>query len=169
MKKGIEEKIISSGGGHALAAGFSISIDNISLLKDFLKNEIKYDCKPKTFDVDAVVNLSDLSLNFVNNTNELSPFGQGNPSPIFVISNVKVICSRILKDQHISVILSDGFGNTLKGISFRCVGTNLEDALLNTRDKLSILGELCIFVWKDRRSVNLIIRDVALATCRNGI
>jgi len=163
VKRGIEEKIISSGGGHALAAGFSISIDNISLLKDFLKNEIKYESKPKTFDVDAVVNLSDLSLNFVNNINELSPFGQGNPSPVFVISDVKVICSRILKDQHISVILSDDFGNTLKGISFRCVGTDLGDALLNTRDKLNILGELCISVWRDRQSLNLMIRDVAQA------
>ena len=161
VKKGIEKKIISSGGGHALAAGFSLPVENIPLLKDFLRNEIKYDCKPKTFDVDAIVNLSDLSLNFVNNMNEISPFGQGNPSPIFVISDVRVICSRILKDQHISVILSDDFGNTLKGISFRCIGTALEDALLNSRSKLKILGELCISAWNDKQSLNLLIRDVA--------
>ncbi len=161
VKKGIDQKIISSGGGHALAAGFSISVENIPLLKDFLRNEIKYDCKPKTFDVDAIVNLSDLSFDFVNNMNKISPFGQGNPSPIFVISDVKVVCSRILKDQHISVILSDDFGNTLKGISFRCMGTALEDALLNSRSKLKILGELCISVWKDKQSLNLLIRDIA--------
>jgi single-stranded-DNA-specific exonuclease len=161
VKKGIEQKIISSGGGHALAAGFSISVENIPLLKDFLRNEIKYDCKPKTFDVDAIVNLSDLSFDFVNNMNKISPFGQGNPSPIFVLSDVQVICSRILKDQHISVILSDDFGNTLKGISFRCMGTALEDALLNSRSKLKILCELCISVWKDKQSLNLLIRDVA--------
>ena len=169
VKKGIEQKIIGSGGGHALAAGFSISVENIPLLKDFLRNEIKYDCKPKTFDVDAIVNLSDLSRDFVNNMNGISPFGQGNPSPIFVISDVKVICSRILKDQHISVILSDDFGNTLKGISFRCMGTALEDALLNSRSKLKILGELCISVWKDKQSLNLLIRDVASTTCKSGI
>lgn len=161
VKKGIEQKIISSGGGHALAAGFSLPVDNIPLLKDFLKKEIKYDCKPKTFDVDAIVNLSDLSFDFVNNMNKISPFGQGNLSPIFVICDVKVICSKILKNQHISVTLSDDFGNTLKGISFRCMGTVLEDALLNSRSKLKILGELCISVWKDKQSLNLLIRDVA--------
>ena len=161
VKKGIEKKIISSGGGHSMAAGFSLPAENISLLKNFLKNEIKYECKPKTFDVDAVVNVSDLSLNFVNNMNEISPFGQGNPSPIFVISDVQIIRFRILKDQHISVMLSDDFGNTLKGISFRCVGTALENALLSTRSRLKVLGELCISTWKDKQSLNLLIRDVA--------
>lgn len=161
VKKGIDKEVISSGGGHAMAAGFSLPVENIPSLREFLKTEIQYDSKPKTFDVDAVVNLSDLSLDFVKKTEELAPFGQGNPSPIFVISDVKITCSRILKDQHISVMLSDDFGNTLKGISFRCLGTALEDALLNGRNKLKILGELCISVWKDTRSVNFLIRDVA--------
>lgn len=161
VKEGIEANVISSGGGHALAAGFSLPVENISLLHEFLKTEIKYDYKPKTFDVDAIVNLSDLSLDFVKKIDQLSPFGQGNPSPIFVISDVKIICSRILKDQHISVTLSDDFGNTLKGISFRCIGTALENVLLNVSKKLKILGELSISVWKDKQSLNFLIRDVA--------
>lgn len=161
VKEGIEANVISSGGGHALAAGFSLPVENISLLHEFLKTEIKYDPKPKTFDVDAIVNLSDLSLDFVKKIDQLSPFGQGNPSPIFVISDVKIICSRILKDQHISVTLSDDFGNTLKGISFRCIGTALENVLLNVSKKLKILGELSISVWKDKQSLNFLIRDVA--------
>ncbi|MBO7536946.1 MAG: single-stranded-DNA-specific exonuclease RecJ [Alphaproteobacteria bacterium] len=161
VKKGIDIGIISSGGGHAMAAGFSLPVENIPSLHEFLKTEVRYDSKPKTFNVDAVINLSDLSLDFVKKTEELAPFGQGNPSPIFVISNVQIICSRILKDQHISVLLADDFGNTLKGISFRCMGTALEDALLNSRNKLKILGELCISVWKNTRSVNFLIRDVA--------
>ena len=161
VKKGIDAKVISSGGGHAMAAGFSLPVENIPSLCEFLKSEIQYDPKPKTFDVDAIVNLSDLSLDFVKKMDQLSPFGQGNPSPVFVISGVKIICSRILKDQHISVMLSDDFGNKLKGISFRCVGTALEDVLSNTSKKLKILGELCISVWKDKQSLNLLIRDVA--------
>ncbi|MCR4623849.1 MAG: single-stranded-DNA-specific exonuclease RecJ [Alphaproteobacteria bacterium] len=165
VKKGIDAGIISSGGGHATAAGFSLPVENISSLHEFLKTEVRYDSKPKTFDVDAVINLSDLSLDFVKKTEELAPFGQGNPSPIFVISNVQIICSRILKDQHISVMLADDFGNTLKGISFRCMGTVLEDALLNSRNKLKILGELCVSVWKNTRSVNFLIRDVAESDC----
>lgn len=162
VKKGIEENVISSGGGHALAAGFSLPVENIPLLHEFLKSEVRYNSKPKTFNVDAIVNLSDLSLSFVKKMDQLSPFGQGNLSPIFVISDVKIICSKILKDQHISVVLSDDFGNTLKGISFRCIGTALEDVLLNTSKKLKILGELCISVWKDNQSLNLLIRDVAI-------
>lgn len=161
VKKGIEANVISSGGGHALAAGFSLPVENISLLHEFLKSEMLYESKPKSFNVDAIVNLPNLSLDFVKRMNQLSPFGQGNPSPIFVISDVKIICSKILKDQHISVMLSDDFGNTLKGISFRCIGTALENVLLNTPKNLKILGELCISVWKDKQSLNLLIRDVS--------
>ncbi len=160
VKRGISANVISSGGGHAMAAGFSIAVENISLLHEFLKTEIQYDSKPKTFDVDAIVNLSDLSFDFLKKVEELSPFGQENPSPIFVISDVRIICSRILKDQHVSVMLSDDFGNKLKGISFRCMGTALGDALLNSRDRLKILGELFISVWKDKRSLTLLVRDM---------
>lgn len=161
VKKGIDAKIITSGGGHVMAAGFSLPVENISSLHEFLKTEMRYDSKPKTLDIDAVINLSDLSLDFVKKTEELAPFGQGNPSPIFVISNVQIICSKVLKDQHISVMLADNFGNTLKGISFRCMGTPLKNALLNSQNKLKILGELCISVWKNTHSVNFLIRDVA--------
>ncbi len=164
VKKGIEANVISSGGGHALAAGFSLPVENISLLHEFLKTEIKYDSKPKTFDVDAIVNLSDLSLDFVKKIDQLSPFGQGNSSPIFVISDVKIICSRILKDQHISVMLSDDFGNTLKGISFRCIGTALKNVLLNSRSKLKILGKLSVSVWKEKQCLNLLIQDVCISS-----
>ena len=161
VKKGIDAGIISSGGGHALAAGFSLPVENIPLLQKFLRAEMHYDSKPKTFDVDAIIDLSDLSLDFVKKTEELAPFGQGNSSPIFVISDAKIVCSRILKDQHISVMLSDDSGNTLKGISFRCMGTALEDALLSSQNKLKFLGELCISTWNNTRSVNFLIRDVA--------
>ncbi len=161
VKKGIEKKIISSGGGHCMAAGFSLPVENIPLLRDFLKTEIKYDRKPKTFDVDAIVSISHLSLDLVKEIDRLSPFGQGNPSPVFVISDVKIIYSKILKEQHISVTLSDDFGNTLKGICFRCIGLSLECVLLNTQNKLKILGELCISVWKGKSSLNFLIKDVA--------
>ncbi len=165
VKKGIEKGIIDSGGGHALAAGFSLSTDNIPLLMDFLKTEIKYDYEPKTFNVDAIVSLSDLSLDFVKKMNELVPFGQGNPSPIFVIPDVRITCSKIVKEQHISVTLSDDFGNILRGISFRCVGTALEDVLLNSKNKLKILGEPCISAWRGNRAVDFLIRDVAESGC----
>ena len=161
VKKGIDAGIISSGGGHSMAAGFSLPVESIPSLQRFLRTEIQYDAKPKTFDVDAIVTLPQLSLDFVKKIEELSPFGQGNPSPIFVISDTKITYSRVLKDQHISVMLADNFGNTLKGISFRCMGTALENALLNTRSKLKFLGELCISVWNSNRSVNFLIRDVA--------
>ena len=71
VKKGIETKVITSGGGHAMAAGFSLPVENIPSLREFLKTEIQYASKPKTFDVDAIVNLSDISLDFVKKMNQL--------------------------------------------------------------------------------------------------
>ena len=126
---------------------------------------VKRPATPKTFNVDAIVDLPQVSFDFVRKTEELAPFGQGNPSPIFVISDVWVSCVKILKEQHISVVLSDDFGNTLRGIAFRCVGTTLEDALLNTKNTLQVLGELGISVWNNTRSVNFLIRDVAENCC----
>lgn len=162
VKKAVNENVMSGGGGHALAAGFSVPIENLSLLTEFLDKEVQYECKPKTFNVDAVVSISEISLDFVDEMNKVAPFGQDNPSPLFVIKNVKVCDSKLLKDQHVSVVLTDDYGNSMRSVCFGCAGSEIANALLG-ENRLDVLGELMLSSWGGRKYVNMLIRDVSYA------
>ncbi len=159
VKKAIGKGIISSGGGHFMAAGFTIPVEHIPALKKFLNNEIVFEKQQKTIDINARVTVSDISFEFIRQVNLLAPFGEGNRAPLFLIPDVKISSRQILKDQHISTMLLDDYGCSIKGIAFRCVGSRLGDILLNTYNKISVLGELSISTWRNNKYLNLLIKD----------
>ncbi len=81
-------------GGHKGAAGFVILTHNIPLLYERLvkiaaTNLDGIDLRPK-IDIDAEVALKDLAGSAYRTLQQLAPFGQANPQPIFITRNVKV-------------------------------------------------------------------------------
>lgn len=162
VKKAIEKGIISSGGGHFMAAGFTIPVENIPALKEFLNNEVIFEEQQRIIDIDARVAVNDISFEFIRQVNLLSPFGEGNRAPLFLISDVRIASRQVLKDQHISTMLIDDYGCSIKGIAFRCVGSMLGDILLSSHNKISLLGELSISTWRNNKYLNLLIRDAVV-------
>lgn len=161
IKKGVARGIITSGGGHLMAGGFSLSVENISTLQRFLEEEIDFESKPRIFDVDAILDIKNIGSKLIDEIETLQPFGEGNRSPIFVISNAKIISAKIIKEKHISITLSDKKGKAIKGISFKSVNTPLGDILLNNKDCLDFLGELSVSTWKNHKQITFLVRDVA--------
>ena len=75
-------------GGHEQAAGFSVSMDQISSLRRRL-NEHSHAVYPpevflKSIDVDLEISLADLTPRLVRELEMLEPFGVGNPKPVFL-------------------------------------------------------------------------------------
>ena len=102
IKSALNKKIIENGGGHNLAAGFSIKKENIDIFKKFLINIYK---KEKPF-LDNKY-LYEISLNAINNNfaediNILAPFGENNLKPLFLIRNIKIIKPIIIKNKLIN-------------------------------------------------------------------
>jgi single-stranded-DNA-specific exonuclease len=97
-------------GGHALAAGFTVSRQNLAQLEQRLINLAtnqlaQLDLHPKLV-IDAEIPLSALDGETFNLIQKLSPFGQGNPQPTFLSRRVEVIECR-------------GFGNQDKYLKFK--------------------------------------------------
>ena len=80
-----QEKILLKGGGHKMAGGFSIKVENINRLKDFVFKKfrgINEDIKSeKPLLLDSIIAPSAVNLEFYNKVSLLSPFGSGNPEP----------------------------------------------------------------------------------------
>lgn len=101
-------------GGHALAAGLSLKVENIAKLKEALENRIAslltpYDLQQKIV-LDAQLSLGDVSKKLATDLQLLEPFGNENREPLFYIKNVVQVQKPILmKDAHVKcMVFADG-------------------------------------------------------------
>lgn len=99
-------------GGHEGAGGFSVSEDNVLAFKaafvaECAKRLEKIEREPFV-DVDTEANLEECTPLLVKQLEGLAPFGMGNPAPVVLLKGLTVKESRVLKDAHLKVLLSDG-------------------------------------------------------------
>jgi single-stranded-DNA-specific exonuclease len=111
-------------GGHAAAAGFTVRNENLYDLRDRLKiiaaEQLSgLDLRP-TISADAEIYLADLKFELLEQLEWMQPTGYGNPRPIFVTRDVKVVTSRTVgsENTHLKLTVSDGW-LTFDAIAFR--------------------------------------------------
>jgi single-stranded-DNA-specific exonuclease len=99
-------------GGHEGAGGFSVHEDSVLAFKEAFIAECakrleKIEKEPFV-DVDTEANLEECTPLLVKQLEGLAPFGMGNPAPVVLLRGLTVKDSRVLKDAHLKVLLSDG-------------------------------------------------------------
>ncbi len=164
----VHEGIIEKGGGHAMAAGISISQVRLSRFRAFitqmLGNDVLLSRQNSSLKIDAAITARTASVDFVNSLEALGPFGVGNASPIFALASHKITYADIVgKGGHVRCTLSSGDGASIKAIAFRAATSKLGKALLETsRDKpLHFCGTLGIEHWQGRQRVQMRLIDAA--------
>ncbi len=162
-----QEKILIKGGGHKMAGGFSIKVENIDKFKEFILKKIKKNndnfLQNRPLYYDSIISPAAINLEFYNKINVLSPFGSGNPEPKFVIQNVKSVNNKIIKDKHIKSILIGEDGSTIKTIAFNSIQNEIGAYLLKKDKKLfNIAGKLSLNEWKGQSNVEFIIDDISV-------
>lgn len=148
-------------GGHHAAVGVTLKADKIP---EFTERLCEYMDKlpPEDFipriEVDASVDLSELTLANVEKLDLLAPFGQENSSPHFLAHGVMMAGGRAVgaDKNHLSCTLTDGI-HSLNCIMFHCSDTA---ALLNCGCALDAVFELQIDTWKGRRSVKAVVSSL---------
>ena len=164
IKSLIDNKIIEKGGGHNMAAGFTIKKNNIKILDYFIQNDYskKVSSKSNSIKYDSELSLSTINAKFMNDLNKLGPFGNLNFLPTVLIKNVKIIKSNIINNKHISAIIKPDIGKSVKSICFNCLNTKIGDYLLNYKKKINIIGQIYENIWNNKKTVNLNIKDLIL-------
>jgi len=164
IKSLVDNKIIDNGGGHNMAAGFTMKKSNIKLLDNFIQKDFikKISDKDNSNNYDLEISSSFIKNKFVQDINKLGPFGSFNFLPIFLIKNLKVIKLNIIKDKHISVILKPNTGTTIKAICFNCLNTKLGHYLLNYKKKINIIAQIHENIWNNKKTIQLNIKDLIL-------
>ena len=170
-----QNKILLKGGGHKMAGGFSININNIERFKEFVFrkfrniNEDLTSIKPLY--LDSVLSPTAVNLEFYNKVNNLAPFGSGNPEPKFLIESLKTINGKIVGDKHIKSVLIGEDGSSIKTICFNAIENDLGAYLLEKNNKkFDIVGKLSLNEWKGQSNVEFIIDDISVnKTLKNTV
>jgi single-stranded-DNA-specific exonuclease len=164
IKSLVDNKIIDSGGGHNMAAGFTMKKINIKLLDNFIQKDFikKNSDKDNSNNYDFEISSSFIKNKFLQDINKLGPFGNFNFLPSFLIKNLKVIKLNIIKDKHISIILKPNTGATIRAICFNCLNTKLGHYLLNYKKKINIIAQIHENNWNNKKTIQLNIKDLIL-------
>ena len=164
VKSLIDNNIIDSGGGHNMAAGFTMKKNNIKLLDCFIQKDFqkKISDKVNQHKYDLEISSSAIKSEFVNNINKLGPFGNFNFLPIFLIKNLRVIKFKIINNKHISAIMKPDTGVTINAICFNCLNTKLGHYLSSYKKKINIIAQINENIWNNKKTIQLNIRDLIL-------
>ena len=170
-----QNKILLKGGGHKMAGGFSIDINNIEIFREFVfrkfRNINEDISNQKPMYLDSILSPTAINLEFYNKVNNLAPFGSGNPEPKFIVEDLKTINGKIVGEKHIKSILVGKDGSSIKTIAFNAVENDLGAYLLKKNNKtFNIAGKLSLNEWKGQSNVEFIIDDISVnKTLKNTV
>jgi single-stranded-DNA-specific exonuclease len=155
-----------AGGGHAMAAGFSVAEENIPALTqflcDYLAPHAHHLTRGRNLPIDVALSLGSITPALVAELEKLGPFGQGNFPVRVMLQGVVNLRPERVGENHVKTLLTHRTDNAkLSGISFRSADEPLGLALLNSRGKeIDVAGQLRLQEWQGRPQLSLMIEDV---------
>lgn len=108
-------------GGHKQAAGLALPTENIEQLRAMLSrvvdNTLSEDDFFPVLNIDAAVNIADISVELIDELARLEPFGYGNDEPLLGARGLEVIQPKIVGKNHLKMRLRQG-GRRVDSIGF---------------------------------------------------
>ena len=159
-----EAKLIETGGGHAMAAGFGLRPQQVEAFRAFLAAQ--FAGAPQDLagelELDIAVSPSGATTTFIDELAQAGPYGAGNAEPIVVLPDVQVLFADVVGKDHVRLRLMGGDGARLDAIAFRIADLPLGKALLASRGKrIHAAGRLRADEWQGQRRVQLQLEDAA--------
>lgn len=142
-------------GGHRLAAGLSMAAGNFNdFAAAFEKAVDAFEETPETINVDAEIELGQITPTLLNELARLEPFGAGNAEPLFMARNLEVVDSRLLgaKSNHLKLRLKQNGSPVFDAIHFNYTqmyrpGGKIDRLIFNLRWN----------IWNGQKKVQIIV------------
>jgi single-stranded-DNA-specific exonuclease len=169
IRDAAEAKVIEYGGGHAMAAGFSLTSAQLEGFRKFVEARFSGAgpalAAANDLYLDAVSSPAGANIALAQEIAQAGPYGAGNAEPLIGLPDVRVAFADVVGKAHVKLRLAGGDGTVLDAIAFRAVGTPLGDGLLASRGQpIHVVGRLRQDDWNGRVRVQLEIEDAAPAT-----
>ncbi|MBX9805547.1 MAG: single-stranded-DNA-specific exonuclease RecJ [Alphaproteobacteria bacterium] len=163
MHAACHQGLLVHGGGHPMAAGFTVKRDLYDQFYDFLSNRLASDMDNilPSLEVDASITLKGISPEFLQSLTCLEPFGAGNPTPKFMIQNVRISYAEVFGSDHVRCTLLSEDGARQKAIAFRVAQQALGQTILKSKNRpVHVAGTLRLDTWGGRNEAVVYIDDL---------
>lgn len=168
VRRAKSEGLLEAGGGHAMAAGFSLRRDKLDRFREFLDRGIEIERKTilmaRDLIADALVSASGATLLLLDDLEQAGPFGAGNPEPVFLMPDMLIAYAEVVGGNHVRLRLTSRDGSAIGAIAFREAETALGQGLLKGRGKrVHVTGKLKRDDYGGAAKVQLHVEDAAPA------
>ncbi len=171
VRQAVDLGLAIKGGGHAMAAGVTLSREKLAdfraFLNDALAEAVEAARGADALVIDAALSARGVGLDLLRRVEKAGPFGQGNPEPVFALPEQRLVDAAVVGERHIRARLRSGDGASIETIAFRCVGAPLGDALLKGRgDVFHVAARLSPNSFRGVERVEARLVDMARAEGR---
>jgi single-stranded-DNA-specific exonuclease len=161
--------LLINGGGHTAAAGLTVEWDKVEALKDFLSDYLAPEIaaaagEARALSIDAAGAVSAMDLQLLDALEQIGPYGQGHPEPVFALPDVRVCFAKLVKEEHVRFTLEDARGARVSGIAFRAMKSPLGEALMKRDATYHAAVRIKRNEWNGNVKAEVEIVDLASAT-----
>ncbi len=166
--------LLVNGGGHAMAAGFTVAADRLDALRAFLAERlgdgIDRERLVPLLSIDGALSAAGATCGLIAHIDALAPFGSANPEPRFAFPAIRLAHVEPVGTGHLRCMLADNAGSgdgaaaRLSAIAFRVADTPLGAFLAASRGRaIHVAGHLRRDTYRGGDAVQLVIDDAAPA------
>ncbi|MEL0538803.1 single-stranded-DNA-specific exonuclease RecJ [Staphylococcus debuckii] len=159
-----ERELISKFGGHHMAAGMTLPIENIEQLSEALNRHMfeisrTEDISPRKT-VDLVLDENDITVKNIRDIQKLRPFGTDFTSPLFQLNDIKILQAKGIgqEGKHLKMTL----GNSKLQSLYWQHGDYASQ--IEPNQPINMIGTLQINEWNGNQSPQFMVQDMASET-----
>ncbi len=168
-----ENGLLTTGGGHAMAGGFTFDFNKLKEIKDFINEQVKnkidiYLEKDKKY-ADIILDIGSINEKVINDIESIGPFGTDNPKPTIILENVVILNAKKFgkSNEHAKCIVSSNNAmSTARSIVvnfFRFNEKNISDILFTGwQIPCDIVGTISINKWMNLNNIQFTAEDLIL-------
>tara|TARA_A100001391_G_scaffold202702_1_gene192981 strand:- start:128 stop:1909 length:1782 start_codon:yes stop_codon:yes gene_type:complete len=163
------EGLLVAGGGHAMAAGFTVAAGKLESFAEWLDERLAEPVSMASAEqsmlLDIAVAPGGLVPDLVSALEAAGPYGMGWPGPRVAVGPVRLIKADVVGTDHVRLIAAGQDGASFKAIAFRAAESAMGQALLHGSKGrlLHLAGRAKIDDWGSRPAAELHLEDAAWA------
>lgn len=156
------EKLLMAHGGHVMAAGFTIETSKLKVfqkkLNTYANKFLTEEVLSRKLKIDCELSFKSINWGLLDKLKNFGPFGTGNPTPVFLSTNVEIVSLKVLGSDksHLKLKLKSE-EKFLDAIGFRLAS---EFSSLKDGDIIDLAYSIEENVWNGTKNLQLIIKDI---------
>lgn len=160
--------LLENFGGHTYAAGLTMKIENVPIFQErfeeFVSKTISKEQLTPIIEVDAVINLNEITPKFYRILKQFAPFGPDNMSPVFVSRNVTDYGTGRVVGKNGDHLKLELMQNDNPKLHLPAIGFNMSEfyGIIEQRIPFNVCYSIVENEFKGKTSLQLMLRDIKL-------